>query len=150
MPRMRLDPSGFKIAKAGFDVDTASLANMIFTTDLAGMQLRQTGVVTVAAYSGYLDTSYRRAVVNFGTTYAQPPLVLAAGIVSSTESDQFPWYWESYTAGGPAIQLPWYSIETYTNRFELYVLNYRDGFPDRKGSPATQWRYFVFAHALSD
>lgn len=150
MPRARISRQGIEIAKPGFDVDTAGPGDMIFSSQFVTFRLAMTGVVTVAHYSGYLDSRYERAVVTFPQPFPNPPIVLAAGILPDGRSDQSQHYRTivPLDSSKPSYALPHYSIETFTDRFELYVLT-----RDLSGYISfftRTWRYFVFSNTIDE
>lgn len=140
MPRARLSADGIDIAKPGYDVDTASLPNMQFSSSLVAARIAMTGLVTPTAY----DSFYKMSSVTFPSAHPRAPVVLVAGISSGTSTDQTPFlYTEASNAEGTAWNLPYYEIRTYTNHFELYVAQMSYIRP----SPST-WRYWVFQNTL--
>lgn len=147
MPRARLDASGPKIAKAGYDIDTASPANMNFDTGMVALRLRYTGIVTCAAYTGDTYASlYDRAIVTFPTPFSKPPLVLFAGRLSDTESNQTPFVVTGPQPGGwTKSNLPGaymvISSETGCTIFRRKVIS---------GYTPQTVKYFVFANTLED
>lgn len=145
MPRARISVNGIEIAKQGYDVDTAAPENMVFSSSLVAMRLARTGVVTPAPYDGELSTVYYRHIEYYPTPFLQAPVVLVAGINADGSSDQAPYVMSGASdEGGSAWWLPYYSVYSYANRFELYV--YQDEVV-YVGSP--NWRYFVFQNTLS-
>lgn len=145
MPRARISPRGIEVAKAGYDVDTAAPANMMFSSSLVAMRLALTDIVTPVAYSGAWSAVYKRAIVNYATAFPQPPVVLVAGINNDGSSDQAP-YVISGADGSKGWNYPYFAVYSYTNRFELFVYsNPASGW--YVGSP--RWRYFVFQNVLT-
>lgn len=140
MPRARLSSEGIDVAKPGFDVDTASLANMMFSSSLVAARISQTSTVTPTSY----DVYYNWSSVTFPTAYPRPPVVLVAGITSGTTSDQTPFLWkEASNSEGMAWNLPYYEIRTFPDHFELYVAKMSFVRP-----PPATWRYWVFQNTL--
>lgn len=148
MTRVRIDETGIAIAKAGYDVDTAPLNKMNFSPAFVAMQLVLKGIVTVANYTGYMDSYYKRATVTFPSAFAKPPIVMAAGqfadgsvditnIVGTFASD----------SSGIAGNEPVYQIITSTTGFELYVN--KSSYFQNPARPA-DWRYWVFRNTVED
>lgn len=145
MPRARISRNGVQLAKQGFDVDTAPLNQMIISPLFPTMRVIQSGYVTVADYSGYGSAYHRRAVVSFTSTLSRPPIVLVSGVIDSNTSDQSPYYYIVQDGSGGFDLVTHYSIDTYTNRFELYVGKVGSTFLNN--IPLT-WKYFVFGNTL--
>lgn len=143
MPRARISRDGIQLAKSGFDVDTASLANMVMSPQFATMRIVLQGYTTPVDFSGYVSGYHRRSIVAFPIAFPSPPLVLVSGIVSSSASDQSPYFYELETDAGGTRKLTHYSIETYTTHFELYTA--KAGGTALSNIPST-WKYFVFAN----
>lgn len=140
MPRARLSSEGIDVAKLGYDVDTASLANMMFSSSLVAARISQSGTVTPTGY----DSFYNMASVTFPTAAPRPPMVLVAGITSGSTSEQAPFLWRAASNSlGEGRNLPYYEIRTFTDHFELYVAKMSYVRP----APAT-WRYWVFQNTL--
>lgn len=150
MPRVRLSKDELKIAKAGYNVDTATPEQMIFSSDSPALRLYSTGTVTLAPYSGPMSSRFNRAVVNYPSPspFSKPPLVLAAGIINSTTTEQGP-----FLAPSGVSSVAWanYSIASFTNRFEIYGYSYNvDGSPVTPSRPTSTYRYFVFHNTMDD
>jgi hypothetical protein len=143
MPRARLSVNGIDIAKPGYDVDTAGLANMQFSSSLVAARIAKTGVTTPTSFSGYLSDIYLRSIVYLDVPAPKPPVVLVAGLNGDGSTDQTPFVYRS-ASGGVAYRLPYYEINTFTDRFELYVLTD----PIVRPAPAS-WRYWVFQNTLT-
>lgn len=142
MSRIRISNRGIDIAKAGYDVETASPENMAFSSEFVAMRVLSSGYVTAVPYSGAFSDRYRLGVVTYPQPYASPPVVMVAGMPVSGVSQQ--------TAGniyaipvtaGTAWLLPHYMVASYTNRFELYLLtDYTENFT---------WKYWLFGNQLT-
>lgn len=143
MPRARISRNGIQLAKPGFNVDTATLANMILSPQFATMRIALQGYTTPVDFSGYVSNYHRRSIVTFPTAFPTPPLVLVSGIVSSSVSDQTQFEYELSTDQGGTRKLTHYSIETYTTHFELYTA--KTPGTALSNIPST-WKYFVFAN----
>jgi hypothetical protein len=138
MPRARLSVNGIDIAKPGYDVDTAGLPNMRFSSSMVAARIAATGTVVPTAY----DSNYNYSVVNFATAFPTPPIVLVAGIYGDGTSDQTPFLTLS-ADGSTAWNRPYYEIRTYTDRFELYVCKIA-----LIRTPPSTWRYWVFQNTI--
>lgn len=148
MPRIRINKNGIAIARAGYDVDTASPANMLFTSDGIAARVYQTGLTTVTGYSGKGSDRYRRSRVNFGKTFSSPPPTFAAGLLADGGADINPSFY-NITGNNFSRQHPTYSLEIDTTGFWLYVCNYSDT-GNLYGSKATTWRWWVLDCVLED
>lgn len=143
MPRARISAGGIEVAKPGFDVDTAAIGDMQFSSALVAARIAKTGLVTPENYVGFYSESYKRAIVYLDDPVPYPPIVLVAGIRSDGTSDQAPFI-NRYVSGGTAYHEPYYEIRTFTDRFELYVLQVRgDVYP-----APPNWRYWVFQNTV--
>lgn len=145
MPRARINKNGIAIAKAGYDVDTASIENMAFSPQFGMMRLAMTGTVDVVDFTGYMSDMYRRAIVVFPTAAPRPPLVMVCGLFADGSTDQTVAVVRvASDQSGRAWQKPAYEIRTTATQFELYV--------NKEGSPLptrpTTWRYWVFHNTL--
>lgn len=147
MPRARLSVDGIDIAKSGYNVDTASLENMQFSSSLVAARIYKTGVVTPAAFTGYLDGKYKRAVVDFDDTFPHPPIVLVCGLNSDGTVDQSV-FLMSKVEGSTLFIIPFYEIRTFVDRFELYVWSEAPGTPDSYRPHPSNWRYWVLHNTL--
>lgn len=149
MPRARISAKGVEIAKPGYDVDTAGIANMLLSPQFSILKVAQSGTVTVAPFSGYMDSDYYAATVNFPSAFIRPPLVMVAGLNGDGSTDQTAAVL-SYASdqSGRAWIFPMYEIEVTTSKFDLYV-KYFGGDPN---SPywyrTTTWKYWVFNNTL--
>lgn len=138
------------MAKAGKDVDTASFDDLVFSSDFPTLRVKYTGLATAVPYSGDFSSVYNRAIVTYPTPFAAPPIVFAAGWISATESDQkVTSFTNPYAPGGFSYQVPWYTVNSMEDRFELYVLaRIGDGttpIGDYTGIYRTlTYRYYVF------
>lgn len=146
MPKFRISSNGIEIAKPGFDVDTSTPDQMAFSSMLPAMRLAATGVVTATRYgSTGMAARYARAIVTYDTPFPKAPFVLAAGVISATESDQKPFM----PASIGFAKWTWYSIESHPDRFELYLYD-RDVVGNTVPRPTRTYRYFVFHNTLDD
>ena len=148
MARASISKNGIEVAKSGYDVDTAPLSKMILSPLFTTMRIDHSGIVTVAPYSndGEWPQIYDRAIITFPRPYNDPPVVFVAGQNSNGTVDQTPFHFRFESDGGGFRWVPHYSIETFTNRFELYVLKGGGAF----GTITRTWKYFVFANTLSN
>lgn len=145
MPRARLSKEGPIIAKAGFDVDTADLKDMLFSPSFVATRLALSGTVTTSSYSGSMSSFYRRAIFTYDTPFLFPPFLLFAGINDDGTAHFCPFVTYVNPAASPGTYSIFPSIEyrSFRDRFELYVCV--------KDSPTyvpTSWRYFVFYNGL--
>jgi hypothetical protein len=150
MPRIRINKDGIAIAKQGYDVDTTSPANMLFTSNGIAARVYETGLTTVSSYSGKASDRYRRSRVNFSKTFAAPPPVFVAGLLTGGGADINPVY-QAIIGNSYARIHPVYSVEIDKTGFYLYVANFSDpeiGF--LYGSKATTWRWWVLDCVLED
>lgn len=146
MPRARLSKDGIEIAKAGYDVDTATLPQMAFSSSMVAMRLALTGTVTVVDYSGAFSGEYRRGIVTFPTAFSKPPIVMVAGLRGDGSTDQTTFAMYSFSDQNATGWIrPIYHVVTATTNFELYVMK-AAFFAVRP----TTWRYFVFQNTLED
>ena len=137
--RANLSADGPAIAKAGYDIDTASLSQMAFSPSMVSMRLRETGIVTPTNWSGSaFDHLYKRAIVYFSHTYTKPPLVFFVERISDTETDQSPFMLVGADYVGAR-----HMTYTYVDRAEFYV-NIAFG---AGGYPI---KYFVFDNTIED
>lgn len=142
----RVSNAGIEIAKPGFDIRTASLANMAFSPNLVAMRLAlDPGTVVAGPHSdGAPFTAYYKATLVFPAAFPEPPFVMVAGIGGDGTSYQAPYVIN--TAGGGILDVtPHYALYTYADHFDLYVMQWSAGgviLP-------TSWRYFVFQNTLS-
>lgn len=144
MPRGRLGRNGPELAKPGYDVDTAPLTAMLYSSKLVAKRLAFDGTVTVGSHSdGAPFTSYFKATKVFDTPFPEPPEVRVASINGDGTSDQAP-YVVNYAGNGQLWVLPYFVVYPYVERFDLYVLRE----PDRYVGPLT-WKYFVYQNTLS-
>lgn len=135
--RARLDRNGPAIAKAGYDIDTATLAQMAFIPSFAAWRLRETGITTATTYSGGFSAYYRRAAVTLSPAYERPPLAFMVIRISETETIQAVGYNQS---GGT---LPRMMVMSYTDRVEFYIR-------DLSSTPTYILKYFIFENTLED
>lgn len=143
-PRMRIDKNGIKIARPGYDVDTATEKDLYFSSKGVAARVFATGLVTVAEFG---HERYRRARVNFSKTFVRPPLVFAGGIRSDGGLDVTP---VRYTIVGDdyARIHPHYCLQIDKTGFLIMVAK------DYGGSfnvdVPTTWRYWVLENTLDD
>lgn len=143
MPRARLSANGIDLAKPGFDVDTAGITDMQFSSALVAARIAKTGVATPVDYTGFYDEAYKRAIVYLDEPAPHPPLVLVAGLRPDGTTEQAPLV-SFFISSGVAHHRPFYEIRTFTDRFELYVLQVRGTI-----NPApVNWRYWVFYNTI--
>lgn len=147
MPRFRISANGIEIALPGYDVDTAPAEGIAFSSLLPTMRLAQTGVVTAVRYgSSGMASRYARGIVTYDAPFSKPPLVLAAGVVSATESDQKPW---GPSSAFSSAAWAWYSVASYSDRFELFLYDRNSG-GKTVSRPTRTYRYFVFHNTIDD
>ncbi|MFC3206891.1 hypothetical protein [Aquamicrobium soli] len=144
MPRARISADGIEVARPGFDVDTAAIGEMQFSSALVAARIVKTGVVTPGPFSGLLSNLYLQSIVTFDAPFPSPPIILVAGLNSDGTSDQTP-YVISFADGSDAYHLPYYEIRSYTDRFELSVYKPVSGVI--RPTP-TNWRYWVFQNTV--
>lgn len=142
MPRARISRNGIELAMAGYDVDTAPLNKMIISPQFPTMRIALSGTVTVGPLSGTWGGLYDWANITFPAPFPSPPVVFVSGQNSDGTSDQTPFNYRAEDGGGAFTWMPHYSIETYTNRFELYVQKGGGNI----GTITRTWKYFVFAN----
>lgn len=149
MPRARISKDGVAVAKQGFDVDTADFKDMILSPEHVAMRIVMTGYVTVAPFTGYLSGFMDRAIVTYPPTngFNNPPVVFASGVIDEDNADQSQFYYTNDAfVGGPFEMIPRFYVESYTDRFELYVVK---NLHAAWGLDITRtWKYFVFANTL--
>lgn len=147
MPRARISKDGIEIAKSGYDVDTASIGDMLFSSQFTALQLELTGTVSVAGFSGYMSTQYWKGSVTFPSAFPKPPLVMVAGQLGGGVTDQTAAAITEFSDQAATAWIrPIYEIVVTTTGFELYVVN---GTGD-SGSRPTSWKYWVFRQTLED
>lgn len=146
MARTKLSADGIFIAKPGKDVETASLDDMLFTSEFPSLRVAMTGIVTLSSYSGPMSARFARAIVNYPTPFAKPPIVLFAGITGAAETDQLLF---SVVSTSGSANWTMASVVSYSDRFEMYGY-YRQ--VDNSLYPRTTltYRYFVFHNTIDD
>jgi hypothetical protein len=82
VPHAFMDDTGFKIAKPTFDARTAAEINLLFSSSSSSLAQYITGLATPTGGGGIND-QFDAATVNFGKTYANPPMCFFAGIMPS-------------------------------------------------------------------
>lgn len=145
MPRMRISENGPEVAAPGHDVDTAPLEHMMFSPTLVAMRLASQGTVSVGSFSGLLSDMYYRGIVNFDTPFVRAPVIMVAGLNADGSADQS-FFFYNVANGSEAWNRPYIQVDSYPDRFELFVL-VRNGDGPIITRP-TNWRYFVFANTL--
>jgi len=148
MTRARISNRGIEIAMPGYSVDTAPPSKMLFSPDYSALRVALTGTLTVADYSGSMSDSYWRGIVSFNPAFQSPPVVLVSGRNSATESVQSPFVFNQIPPAGTGRKLPFYTIQTYRNRFELYVLRVEATGGVLIGPKTRVWRYWVLHNVL--
>ncbi len=141
MPRARISVDGIEIAKPGYDVDTAALENMLFSSSMVAMRIFETGTLNPTTTLP-ADDQYRTATVTFDDPFTNPPIVLVAGVYSDGTSDQSPFLWNTAN-GSRAWVRPYYQVQTYVDKFTLTVLRHTNIRPN-----PDYWRYWVFYNTL--
>lgn len=146
MAQTKLSADGIFIAKPGKDVETASLDDMLFTSEFPSLRVAMTGTVTLASYSGPMSARFARAIVNYPAPFTKPPIVLFAGITGAAETDQL---LSSVVSTSGSANWTMASVVSYTDRFEMYGYYRR---VDNSLYPRTTltYRYFVFHNTLDD
>lgn len=142
----RISNAGIEIAKPGYDVRTAALANMVFSPNLVAMRVAFEGTFTAGPHSeGNPYAAYYKATKYFDTPFPNdPPYALAAGIGGDGTSYQAPFVINS--AGGNTLEVtPHFELNTYTDRIELYVMQWTAG---GVILPLT-WKFFILQNTLS-
>lgn len=149
MSRFRIGVDGIKMAQAGYNVDTAPNDRMIFTTDWPTLRVKYTGVITATDIPGPWRQIYDTAIYTYPEPFQQPPIVLVAGIVSPTVSDQKSEVLTDYfSPGAYSHRSPWYAVNSLTDRFELYVFaRYTSGTPVPNRTKT--YRYYVFDSVIA-
>lgn len=132
------------MAQAGYNVDTAAPDKMIFTTDWPTLRVKYTGVINATNIPGPWSRIYDTAIFTYPEPFLQPPIVLVAGIISETVSDQKSQIFTSpYLPGDYSGRSPWYTINSLPDRFELYVFaRFNNG--DPVAGRTKTYRYYVF------
>jgi hypothetical protein len=150
MPLMRLSEAGPEIAKSGYDVDTASIANMVFSPSLVAARIALTGTVTPTTFSsGTLHDWYYKATVTFPIEFPRPPLVMVAGLEGDGTTQQGNFYGVIINSqSGDAKVLPWYEIDAYTDHFDLFTMRHNDSDWNESFPVCADWRYWVFQNTL--
>jgi hypothetical protein len=150
MPLMRLSENGPEIAKPGYDVDTASIENMMFSPSLVAARIALTGTVTPTTFSsGVLNDWYYKGTVTFPTPFVRPPAVIVAGLETDGTTQQGIFF-TSITGGGTSRVLPWWEIDTYVDHFDLYTMRHNDSDWDEVFPVCADWRYWVLWNTLDE
>lgn len=148
MPRARLSVLGPQIAVAGYDVDTAPMSKMVFTSDAVAMRLRFTGTLSVSAFSGFMDDYYYQGVGYFPETLTRLPIVLVAGINADGSVEQRPFMYGRAESASMRVT-PSVEVRTYLDRVEISVLVRYGPAPHAPILPhPPTWKYFVFENTL--
>lgn len=135
------------MAVEGHDVDTAPPDKMVFSTEWPSMRVRYTGLVTATTITHPWSSLYDIGIVTYPVAFASPPIVLVAGQVVGGVSDQkSSVLTDAFAPGGYSFRLPWYTVNSLADRFELYVYA-RDGAGPIPGRVKT-YRYYVFDSPL--
>lgn len=144
MTRFRLAKDGIKMAASGYDVDTAPIEKLVFSTDWPTLRVKYTGTVTATNISNPYSLVYDTAIYHYPEPFSGPPLVLVAGIVSPTVSDQkISVQLDAFDPGDYSYRSPWYAVNSLADRFELYVLSRFSSGTPIAGRTKT-YRYYVF------
>lgn len=162
MPRMRINAAGIKIAKAGKDVDSAALADMLFDSTFTAARVVMTGTVTVpnpprGDWDDDFDDQYGSQTVSFGRTFPAPPIVLVAGQLPDGGADITCFVHHHIpVTSGTLVVIPTYQISVTTTSFTLSVERTwatESHDPDLHvrglGSITRTWRYWVLENVLS-
>jgi hypothetical protein len=149
---MRISEEGPKIAKSGYDVDTAEIGNMVFSPSLVAMRIALTGTVTPTTFSsGVLNDWYYKATVTFPQPFARPPIVMVAGLETDGTTQQGLFYANIVSGqAGNAKVLPWWQIDTYADHFDLFTMRHNDSNWNESFPVCADWRYWVFQNTLDE
>jgi hypothetical protein len=149
---MRLSEAGPEIAKAGFDVDTAAIGNMVFSPSLVALRIALTGTVTPTTFSsGVLNSWYYKGTVTFPAAFARPPIVMVVGLETdgTTQQGLFSDLLISSQSGNAKV-LPYWQIDTYADHFDLFTMRHNDGSWKEQFPVCATWRYWVFRNTLDE
>ncbi|MCO6386248.1 hypothetical protein [Aliihoeflea sp. 40Bstr573] len=150
MPRAVIDNRGPRIAKPGYDANTAPPQHMFFDPEFVAARLFQTGTVTLGEGAPY--GNFRVASHGFGKTFPQPPIVLVGGVLGDGGLDITPWIDQRFES---TVLRNWsyYSVYISTTGFTLYVRRPSEVTPGGAtfnfGSPANNWRYWVLDNTMA-
>lgn len=143
-PRMRINKDGIKIARQGYDVDTAAEQDLYFSSSGIAARVFATGLVGVTN-AGH--ERYNQARVNFSKTFSRPPLVFAAGLRSDGGADVTPVRYRIIGNNIARIH-PHYCLKIDTTGFDIMVVkDYGPG--DFYVDVPTTWRYWVLDNVLA-
>lgn len=143
-PRMRIDKNGIKIARPGYDVDTAAEKDLYFSSSSIAARVFTTGSVTVSTFG---HDRYRRARVDFPKTFVRPPLVFAGGLRSDGGLDVTPVRYTIISTDYARIH-PHYRLLIDKTGFWIWVgMDYGGSF---SVDVPTTWRYWVLENTLDD
>lgn len=149
--RMRLSEQGPQIAKSGYDVDTASIADMVFSPSLVALRIALTGTITPTTFSsGVLNSWYYKATVTFAEAFVRPPIVMAVGLLDDGTTIQGVGVASiiSHDSGNAKV-LPYWQIDTYVDHFDLFTMRHNDsGWTNAHYPVANTWRYWVLQNTL--
>ena len=146
MARFHISADGIKMAKAGKTVDSTDINDLTFSSEWPMLRVKYTGTVTVATYTGEFSNVYDKAEYYYPEPFSAPPIVMVAGVINETTSDQrSAVYTSPWVPGGYSSLAPYYCINSLAEKFELYVLTRLGSigtpFPERLTST---YRYYVF------
>lgn len=144
MSRFRISADGIAMALPGYNVDTAPLDKLVFSTDWPVLRVKYSGNVTATNIPGPWSQIYDTAIYTYPEPFTEPPIVLVAGIVSPTVSDQMSYVaTDFYSPGALSYRSPYYAINSRTDRFELYLMaRFSSGSP--LPSRTKTYRFYVF------
>lgn len=152
--RILIDTSGIKASRAGVAVDTASEKDLILSIKSAGLQMYQTGTLSLTDYNSFANYPpgptyrYRRGTLTFGKTFSKPPIVLVCGMYSSSKMDINPLV-HVYTADPPGPGDTYICIEpalcweVSTTTLTVYIGKDISGL-ECWGSSCDTARYYIF------
>lgn len=143
-PRMRIDRDGIKIARPGYDVDTAAEKDLYFSSSGVAARVFATGLATAVEFG---HERYRRVRVNFSKTFARPPIVFAGGIRSDGGLDVTPVRY-GITSDDYQRVHPHYCLQIDKTGFWLMVC--KDFGSSFNVDVPTTWRYWVLENTLDD
>lgn len=151
MPRAVIDNRGPRIARPGYDANTAPPQHMFFDPSFIAARLYQTGVLTLGEGSGL--ARFRIASHSFGKTFPAPPIVLVAGDLGGGGADITPWLDQFIPGAGTAQVHPYYTVYVTTTGFTLFVRRPSEEVANVGtyywGSPATNWRFWVLENTMA-
>lgn len=156
--RVFMDPTGFKIAKSGFDARIAAEQDLLFSSNASSMTLYQTGVATLTDFAETVYGTpgwiwYRRAVITFGKTFAKPPMAFCAGLRSDGKIECGV-FGKAVSASGGTTRVPCIVWVTTTTDLTIYVLRdqiYNPSLgwvPGGGGPDCTSARYYIMENTI--